>query len=305
MSRLEDGIRAILGLPRGEQVAAARVLAESLPTPEVREEWNTAFGPGSLFEAWTRTQVASGVYRANARVLRTHLDGLDDWKIAEVGAGNGELWRQLLRPDDRGTLVAYDPSAAALEELGRQLPAGVALDARVGRVEDSLPLPEVDGVVCSLTLHHCAGRDAAERARHGLDGIGKLEVLQGFRDAVARRDGLVVLSEADIHCEVDLPSGSAILRERLIDSYVRRCGRSLLADLEGAEGDLADRWRHILRHWCLEQVRMADLPVAERDVYELDVGRWLELLERAGLAVEQHRFTDAYGLFHQYVARPA
>lgn len=302
MSALEDGVRALLELPRGRQIAAARSLMAELGEPEMREEWNTAFGPDSLFEAWTRTTVASGVYAANASVLRPMMDRVPNWTIVEVGAGNGELWRRLFHENDRGRLIAIDPSEAALAEMRRHMPFGVELETRVGRVEQVLPLDEADAVVCSLTLHHLAGRDAGERRRHGLDGIGKLEVLQAFRAAVERKGGFVLVSEADIHCEIDLASGSDILRERLLDSYVRRCGRSILDDLRGSEGDLADRWRHILHHWCLNQVAMADLPVAERDVYELDVGRWLSLFDRAGLRVERHRFSDAYGLFHQYVA---
>lgn len=302
MSRLEAGIAAILDLPRGDQIPAIHALLAELPAPVVQEAWNTAFGAGSLFEAWTRTTVASGVYEANVALLRPRLK--PGFVAVEVGAGNGELWRRLLRPDDRGTLVALDPSVEALDVLARTLPAGVTLDARPGRVEDRLPLPEADVVVCSLTLHHLAGRDAAERARHGLVGPGKREVLAAMRDAVAPRDGVVVLCEADIHCEVDLPSGSPILRERLVDSYVRRCARSLLDDLRDAPPELADRWRHIARTWCLEQLRMAEVPVAERDVYELDVGRWLEVLAAAGLSVRSYRPTDRYGLFWQYVASP-
>lgn len=297
---LEQGLVEILALPRGDQAAAIEALLAGLAPVVVEEAWNTAFGPGSLFEAWTRTTVASGVYAANAATLRPRLK--HGFVVVEAGAGNGELWRRLLRPDDRGTLVAIDPSAQALEALAAALPPGVSLDARVGRVEDRLPLPEADAVVCSLTLHHLAGRDAAERARHGLEGPGKREVLAAMRDAVAGRGGVVVLSEADIHCEVDLASGSEVLRERLIDSYVRRCARSLLDDLHTGPPELHDRWRHIARAWCLEQPRLAAVPVAQRDVYELDVGRWLEVLAAAGLRVDVARPTDRYGLFWQYVA---
>ena len=59
MSTLESGVRALLNLPRGQQVLAARLLLDALPEPEVREEWNSAFGPQSLYEAWSQTSVAS------------------------------------------------------------------------------------------------------------------------------------------------------------------------------------------------------------------------------------------------------
>jgi hypothetical protein len=47
-----------------------------------------------------------------------------------------------------------------------------------------------------------------------------------------------------------------------------------------------------------------DVPVADRDVYELDVPRWLALLDRAGFDVGERGFTDDWGLFYRYVARP-
>lgn len=281
------------------------VLLRSLPEPEVREAWNTAFGSGSLFEAWTRTGVASRVYAANVATIRPLLDERPNWVAVEVGAGNGALWSQLLRDDDVGTLVAVDPVGEALDELEANLPAGVTLDRREGRVEEHLDLPAADVVVCALTLHHVAGRSAAERAAHGMSGPGKHEVLTAFQAAATKRAGWVLVNEADIHCEVDLPAGDPVLRERLIDSYVRRCGRALLDDLadKSVDPDLRARWRHILRHWCLDQVAMARVPVAERDVYELDVGRWRTVLTEAGLEVVTSRCTDDYGLFYQHVCR--
>jgi len=288
------------------QIDACRELLAGLPQPEVREAWNTAFGPGSLFEAWTSTTLATGVYAANVALLRELMDARPDWRVIEVGAGNGALWRRLLKPEDQGEIVAIDPVPGALDELARHVPEDVRVDKRVARVEALGALPPADAVVCSLTLHHVAGRDAAERAAHGLTGPGKVEVLRAFGDAARARQGRVILCEADIHCEVDLPSGSHILRERLFDSYVRRSARAILDDLDQrqADADLQARWRHILRHWSLEQVAMAERPVAERDVYELDVGRWLEVLDRAGLQVSSYRPTDAFGLFWQYVAAP-
>ena len=65
------------------------------------------------------------------------------------------------------------------------------------------------------------------------------------------------------------------------------------------------RLRAIIRHWCLEQPRMAHAVLSERDVYELDVPRWLRLLDRSGLHVQRHGSTDLWGLFHQYVIRRA
>ena len=58
-----------------------------------------------------------------------------------------------------------------------------------------------------------------------------------------------------------------------------------------------------MRHWCLEQIAYADVPLAERDVYELDVSRWLSLFDRAGFRVQAVGFTDPSNLFCRYVLR--
>ena len=119
---------------------------------------------------------------------------------------------------------------------------------------------------------------------------------------VRRVAGLVLVNEADVHCDLEIPSGP-LLAERLMDSYVRRCAGAMLAEIEAQpdpSADLPQRWLAIVRHWCLEQVRYADVPVAERDVYELDVSRWLALFRRAGLRVADHGFTDEARLFHRY-----
>jgi hypothetical protein len=60
-------------------------------------------------------------------------------------------------------------------------------------------------------------------------------------------------------------------------------------------------WEAVVRYWCIEQVAQASAPTALRDIYELDVARWLELLQRAGMTVLSHQYTDYWYLFHQYV----
>ena len=51
-----------------------------------------------------------------------------------------------------------------------------------------------------------------------------------------------------------------------------------------------------------DTVRVA-VPVADRDVYELDTAHWLELLHEAGYRDISHRYTDDAHLFCQYLAR--
>lgn len=298
-----------MAVPRGRQRYALVQWLEALPEEHPKEAWNARFGPGSLFDAWTRSDLVAGLYAANAASLREHLDRVGPgWRIIEVGGGDGRLWRSVLTEADEGELFVIDPAAEVHDVVPDAVPRGVNLIGVERGVEDSLAEPlwhEVDAVVCSLTLHHLAGYDASDRAAHGLTGPGKVEVLETFRHAL-KPDGLVLLNEADIYCDLGLPSGDALLAERLMDSYVRRCAGALFRQAEArgpADDDLRDRWRSIARHWCLEQHRYADVPVAERDVYELDVQHWLELIDRAGLDLVERGFTDEARLFHRYVLR--
>ena len=305
-----------MALPRSRQPGALAALRAALPAPPAAEAWNTAFGPDSLFDAWTRSSVAQSLYRANRAVLAPRLAGREGWRILEVGGGDGRLWRGLFAdlPEARGELWVVDPSPEVGPRVAAALPAGVTLEHLVRPVEGlvaegpaAAALPACDLVVCSLTLHHVAGRSAAERARVGLEGPGKGEILAALGRCLAERDGLLLLNEADIHCEVDLPARDPVLRERLLDSYVRRCARSLLHDVlerDDAEEGLRARWLAVAHRWCLDQVAMAEVPLPERDVYELDVGRWLELFAGSGLEVREHGFSDPWMLFHQYLLAP-
>lgn len=295
-------VREIVAMPRGRQPEAIDLLRRALPRAE-EEAWNTRFGPGSQFEAWTASTVMRGLYAANAATLRPLLDARPSWRVVEVGGGDGRLWRDLLHDRDRGELVLIDPAPEAHEQVAAALPAAVRLVSHVSGVQD-VDLPDADAIVCSLTLHHLAGADAAERAAHGLAGRGKLEVLTGFARALRPRSGLALVNEADVYCDLGLAPGDPILVDRLIDSYVRRCAIALLDDAERGDPGFRHRWRAIVQRWCLDQVEVAHLPVADRDVYELDVPRWLALFDRAGLVVEERGFTDAYGLFCRYVLRP-
>lgn len=306
MASLLTELRALLGLPRGAQPAAALALAERFADRGQPEAWNTRFGPGSLFDAWTKTSVCRAVHESVAASLRPRLDARPGWRLIEVGGGDGSLWRRLLRDDDRGELLLFDPVPEVHEVVGAALPPGVALRSVVAPVEerlDAIGADAADAIVCSLTLHHLAGRDALARAEAGLSGPGKLEVLRAFAEAL-RPGGALLLVEADVHCDLELASGEPLLAERLTDSYVRRCARSLADDLltPEADADLRARWAEILLAWCLAQVERAALPVAERDVYELDVPRWRALLADAGFALDRCEPSDQYGLFWRYEA---
>ncbi len=300
IAALDAGVRALLTLPRAEQPAAARALRAALPA--AAEAWNSAFGPDSLYEAFTRTSVARGVHGANREVLRPLLDARPGFRVIEVGGGNGALWAGLLRPDDRGELLVVDPHPDGAAGVRRAAPAGVAVTHLQRSIQDA-PLPEADAVVASLVIHHVAGTDAVDRARVGLDGVGKHEILVSLRGAVAPRDGRVLVNEADVYCDLGLAPGDPLLAERLMDSYVRRFAVSILDDLATRDEPPAvrDRWAAIVRDWGLGQLAMTDVPYADRDVYELDVQSWLARFDAAGLAVLTRRCTDRWMLFHQYL----
>jgi hypothetical protein len=303
MTELVPALRRALSGPRGTHLEAVEALRASLPTATV-EDWNTQFEPGSLYDAWSQAPFVRSLYEANAATLRAEVLSRPRWRVLEVGGGDGRLWRHALLADDVGEIVVVDPLAGAHTRVAAAVPDGVRVTGQVAPLEEAT-LPEVDGIVCSLVLHHVAGADAAQRAQHGMTGPGKGELLAAMADAVRSRDGLMLLNEADVHCDLAAPSGDPILRERLLDSYVRRTGLALCAALEapGLAPDLDARWRHILRHWCLDQLQAAERPPEDRDVWELDVERWLVLLARSGWIVRAHHFTDPWNLFHRYVCK--
>jgi hypothetical protein len=301
--QLRAGLPPLLTLPRAEQPAAVRALLATLPKP-AGEAWNSTFGPGSLFEAFTRSSIAQGVYAANRAVLRPLLDARPGFRVIEVGGGSGALWAGLLRPDDAGEIVVVDPHPDGAAGVRGVAPAGVTVTHLPAPIQE-VELPPADAAVASLVLHHVAGFDASARARVHLPGNGKREALEALRRAIHPRGGTLVVNEADIYCDLSLPPGDPLLAERLVDSYVRRFACSLLADLEGPDQGCHDRWAAIVRDWALAQVGLCDARWADRDVYERDVPAWLRLFEAAGLRVRTRGFTDRWMLFHQYVLEAA
>lgn len=291
----------VLALPAADQVPAARALLDALDTAP-GEDWNTAFGPGTLFDAWTRTSIATGVHAELGRRIAPVLTQ-PGFVAIEVGAGDGRTWRQVWTGDERGTLVVVDPVAEAIERVRETVPRGVNVVGNVCGIENA-ELPPADLIVCSMTLHHRAGRDAAERASYGMQGPGKREILEGFRRSLRPRQGFGLLVEADVDCELHLAPGDPVLRDNLFDSYVRRCARSILADLRrpGADPTLVAVWEVLVHRWFLAQIRMADVPREDRDVYELTVEQWSHLLAASGLDAEVYAVDD-WKLFHLYVLR--
>ena len=309
LHRLLAGVDDLVSLPRGAQPAALNALLTSLPPLSSNEEWNTEFGSNSLFDAWTRNTLTQSLYQANAKEIRAVLSGRQNWRIIEIGGGDGRLWGEALGADDRGELLVIDPVAAASTQVAQRLPGGVKFQAHTGLVQEFLgDLPDADLVVCSLTLHHVAGEDSTSRTQFGLPGPGKLEVLKALSACLAARAGVGLINEANIFCDLQLAPGDPVLVSNLLDSYVRRTAVSLCDDIRNrsdADDDLRARWGTIMRRWCLEQVNLSQVSRSDRDVYELDVPRWEDLLRRAGFVIQSRSCTDVHDLFYQYVVTPS
>jgi Methyltransferase domain len=297
-----DELDALVALPRADQYAALKRIRDAADSSY--EQWNTDFSPASLYGAWTKLPIMQGLYRDNRTVIMKALHGRSDWHIVELGGGTGALWEGFFDEGSAGTFTLIDPHPQAHNAVAALLPRGVVFEAITTGAEHA-DIPAADVIVCSLTLHHVAGSDAAQRSTFGLDGDGKAEVLQRCVAAIRRRDGVGVLNEADIYNEIDLAPGDPVLVNNFIDVYVRRTARAIAHAIGEADGaaELVPTWDAILRHWCLDQVDNAFLPRNERDVYELDTQHWTHLLRQAGAADITHSFTDDWNLFAQYLFR--
>jgi hypothetical protein len=297
----QEDLNRIVLLPRAQQYAALKDLLARRDA-EPTEEWNTAFGAASLYEAFTQLPDAQNVYRANRAVARSALEGRRDWRIVEVGGGNGALWRHFFPDDEQGHFTLVDPALETHRIVAALLPAGVVFDSIVAPIEQAT-LPDADVVNCSLILHHIAGIDASERLRHGFSGPGKREILECIMAALRPRQGIGILTEADTYQDLALAPGDPLLVERFMESYFRR-GATMIADaLANSEVDtsLGQRWKVLLRHWFLDQIDKAFVPLAKRDVYELDAPRWRQTLHDAGAEVQSSQYVDDWRIMVQYV----
>lgn len=296
-------LNALSALPRAAQHAALTDLRARLGGP-TEEAWNTTFGSDSLYEAWTQLPFVQDIYAHNRSVIAETLHGRTDWHVVEVGGGNGALWHGLLDALTSGTFTLIDPNPNAHDAVRRRLPGTVDFRPIVADVKDAT-IPDADVIVCSLTLHHHPGRDAAQRAEFGMNGAGKLEIVQRFVAALRPRSGIGILNEADCYNEIDLAPADAVLVDHFLDVYVRRTARAIASAIDDAPPDspLSRRWEAILRQWCLDQIDYAYAPREARDVYELDAASWLALLRAAGATQTEHRYTDPWNLFVQYLFR--
>ena len=176
-----DELNDLALLPRAQQYSALRQLRKNF-TESHDEQWNTAFGPTSLYEAWTQLPLMQGLYQRNRAVIQETLQGRSDWHIVEIGGGNGALWQGLLNTQRAGTLTLIDPHAEAHDAVAARLPGNVTFRPIVASAEH-VEIPDADVIVCSLTLHHVAGLDSAQRRSFGLEGTER----QKYCGAVSRQ----------------------------------------------------------------------------------------------------------------------
>ncbi len=302
-STWDSDLDELILLPRAAQYDALQRLRAS-HTDFNREEWNTAFGESSLYEAWTQLPFMQSLYGHNRDVIHGALGDRQDWHIVEIGGGNGVLWDGVFAEHRPGRLTLIDPHPEAHVAVAGRIPQHVVFNSIVEHVE-AAEVPDADLVVCSLTLHHVAGLDAAQRASVGFEGVGKKEILGRIVSALRARVGTGIVNEADCYNEIDLAPSDPVLVDHFIDVYVRRTGRAIAHAMArpDIEHTVRDAWNAILQHWCLDQIGNALLPTDQRDVYELDVAHWLRLLGAVGARHVTHTYTDDWNLFQQYVFR--
>lgn len=173
------------------------------------------------------------------------------------------------------------------------LPATVTLRTIQSKAEEidvvtEIGAQSVDIIVCSLALHHIPGYSRDHCHAHGLTYVqrSKSEVLAALGACLkptsndsSNNTGLQafgILNEADMYSDITLPPNDETLRYHIATSYWHRAGLSILHDVQksissdGAAGeDLQERWAAMLRLWFVDEIDMASLSLAERDVYEL------------------------------------
>ena len=299
----KEKLDELILLPRAHQFGALEELRTTYERADY-EQWNTSFGAESLYDAWSQLPFMQKLYESNRAVIGQALGGRSGWQVVEIGGGNGALWEGVFDAQQAGTFTLVDPHPEAHTSVATRLPSHVTFQSIVDTAERAV-IPDADVIVSSLTLHHVAGVESAQRRAFGLDGDGKGEILRRCLAAIRKRHGVGILNEADCYNEIDLAPSDPVLVERFLDAYVRRCARMIAHALDDSNSDVDSTkrraWTLILKHWCLDQTQLAFVPREQRDVYELDVAHWLGLLADIGADSVTHRYTDDFYLFVQYV----
>ena len=129
-----DDLNDLVLLPRGRQYEALQTLRQKTQAAD-HEQWNTTFDSTSLYQAWTRLPLAQGVYEVNRPVIRRAIAGREDWRIVEIGGGNGALWQEFFADAPPGTLTLIDPNQNAHTAVAGRLPEHVELHSIIEPAE--------------------------------------------------------------------------------------------------------------------------------------------------------------------------
>ena len=191
--------------PAGTAISSAARAFGAARRRRGSEEWNTAFGAASLYEAFTQLPDAQNICQAN-RSSGARCPG--DARRLAYRRGRWRQWRvmaRLLRKRSARPLHACRPTCRRrIRSSAGVLPARVAFHSVVAPIQEA-ELPDADVVTCSLVVHHIAGLDANERRQYGLSGTGKRETLRTPVVALRARQGIGILTEADTCHDLALP----------------------------------------------------------------------------------------------------
>jgi len=300
-----ERLNKVIALPQRHQRDALRILGRSF-SPNISEEWNTQFNQDSLYEAWSQILPMRNLYEVNRNIINKKLEEISDFTIVEIGGGNGALWRNLLNKNSKGNFILIDPVEDSHNSVAQNIPDSVNFTSIKSRIQDLENIPSADIIVCSLVLHHIPGADKAENLKYGIESQGKADIISRLLEGIRKKDGILILNESDVYTDIKMPAKSHFLFHRLIDSYVRRCAKSIsfMMEFEEISDDLYKKLEHIIIKWCINQVEIAcNASLTERDVYELDMIHWLELFENVGANVISHKISDEWHLFHQYILK--
>jgi len=271
------------------------------------EESEFKLGLVSFFDAFTQTSFLQNVYQKNSETIRQKISTIENWRIVEIGGGNGALYQKLLTESDVGEIVLIDPVPQVHERVRQILPPGVILTSIIEHAENAT-IPDCDVLVMSLVLHHIPGIDVSKRTQYGFEATkGKLEVLQMCYASLVARNGICIVNENDLDTELDLEPNSMVLRNNFFDASIRRLAMGMcdeiLSRADQVSLALIRQWKLLLGEWGVKFMRNADREVTHRHVYGLSVARWLQLFNRSGFFVESYRFTDNYCYLVQFVLK--
>jgi hypothetical protein len=300
-----ERLNKIITLPQRHQRDAIRVLSRNFKQI-INENWNTLFGPESLYEAWSNILPMRNLYEVNRNVISKIISEKQNFTILEIGGGTGALWKNFFTSKHNGNYILIDPVEDSHIAVSKVIPENIPFFSLKKGIQQIETLPNADIIICSLMLHHIPGIEYHENIKYGIESLGKGDILKKMLQSIKENDGIIILNESDVYTDIKLPPKSHLLYHRLIDSYVRRAAKSIafMMETEDIQDELYLKLEQIILSWSLDQIEIvgnADLD--KRDVYELDTIHWQELFDKIGAEIVNHKVTDEWHLFHQYILK--